>query len=132
MKTIFISLLIFSVRAIAQEALAKTQHLMTTSSEREAALKQDPAAADADKRARDLMGSKENTEEFYKISSEIFKDQTEKAGGDPAKLKEQMSEAKSNPEEFGNSLPESELSKIRNLASKIEEKQAGALHTNQK
>ena len=108
----------------SQEALEKTTALLTTPSQRNEALQKDSKALEADQNVRSFLGSDKNTEEFYKLASEIFKDQVNKGNGDVKNLESQMDEAKANPEAFGSSLSNEQLKQLRDLASKVEEKQS--------
>ena len=114
----------------SDQALSETTKLLNTPAARNAAIQKDPASRDADRKARDLVGTKENTDEIYGLASEIFKDQTYKAKGDVKTLKAQMEKASSNPEAFENELSPEQLKRIRELASKIERQQAGLLNSN--
>ena len=108
----------------SNEALEKTTALLTTPSQRNEALQSDSKALEADQNVRKFLGSDKNTEEFYKLASEIFKDQVNKGNGDVKNLNNQMDEAKANPEAFGSSLSNEQLKQLRDLASKVEEKQS--------
>ena len=115
--------------AYSQEALEKTTNLMNNPTERHEANSKDSKALEVDHNVQNLMGNKENMNEVYNLSAEIFKDQTHKAGGDVEKIKVQMKDANCNPAAFGNQLTPEQRQRIRELASKIEERQSNSIGT---
>jgi hypothetical protein len=105
--------------AHSQEALRRTQEMLRNSSMRQKALTT-PQAQEADQRARQLMGSAEDTQALYELSAELIGNLVQETGGDPAKLQTMMMQLTKNPEAFRSKMSPTQYEKLKALAAKIE------------
>ncbi len=103
----------------SQEALDKTQGLLTNKAERDKAVRGDAKAEAADAKVQALPGSAQDKEAIYGISSEIFADLAKEANGDPVKMQEIMAKAQADPQGFYNSLSKKNQQSIEEAAKKM-------------
>ncbi len=106
--------------APSEQALHQTQSLLTSPTQRNEYLNQQPQAATADQQVKALTSSPEQQTKVYEISSEVFATTTQQSNGDVAKQQELLNKAAKNPEEFLKSLPPDQQNAIRGLAEQIE------------
>ena len=64
----------------------KTQEMLNSEALRKEAIKEDKSAKAWDQHVQQMAGSKENSEDIYKIASEVFGDLTKNSGGDSLKM----------------------------------------------
>ena len=102
-----------------QEALQKTQQMLTNPVLRKEGMNGDKDALRWDSNAQELTGGGQNKEDLYKIASDIFADMTRQSNGDSIKMLEQLELAKKNPEAFYNSLSKVQRDKISELSNRI-------------
>lgn len=105
---------------IDQEALKKTQGILTNKAEREKAKQGDEALKGVDRDVESLAGDGANKEAIYKAAAKIMEEMAKEAGGDAIKMQEVISKAQQNPQKFMESLSESNKSAIRGIANDIE------------
>ncbi len=109
--------------ANSHSALESTKSLLTTPTERQKAISQDPKARDVDKKVDALAGGSENKEDIYKLAAEIMDKIVQETNGDPEKMKQMMHEAESNPKAFYEKMFSAEQkAKARAVANKIEKR----------
>jgi hypothetical protein len=101
-------------------ALAKTQALLRDQARRDAAVRADPVAQDADARVRALGKSDAGVEAIYELSAEILATLTDAAGGDPDKMMKIIQEAEANPEKLAEKLTPAQRAKLQELAKQLE------------
>lgn len=104
----------------AAMALIMTQGMLTDPSKRAEAISETEGGAAADAQVRQLAGNQANTEEMYKIASDIFASLFDQAKGDPQKMMELMAQAQSNPQAFAAGLTAQQKEAISRLAKQIE------------
>lgn len=102
-----------------QEALQKTQQMLTNPVLRKEGMNGDKDALRWDSNAQELTGGGRNKEDLYKIASDIFADMAKQANGDSIKMLEQLELAKKNPEAFYNSLSKEQRDKISELSNRL-------------
>lgn len=101
-----------------QEAgLQQTRQMLENSQERQAVIDKDANMKKTDQQVRSLAG--ENTDDVYRLSSQIMERITHEANGDPTKLQQLMEKAQSNPEAFANSLSPDEKAKLQDLSKRV-------------
>ena len=129
MKNVLFCLVMMHAAAYAdldqhqQQGLKDTQRLLTSPKERDAAIRNDVKATDADKKVEALTGSGKNKEEIYDIASKVMETITKEANGDPQKMQQMLSEAQSNPKAFYEKyFSEEDKNRVRGLANDIEKK----------
>ena len=105
--------------AASKEALAKTQQLLTTPAEREAAISKSPGGQIADGQIKALAGTQANTDEIYKITSDIFASMVAETGGDPVKMQALMDKAKNDPKGFADHMNAKDRKAIEDVSHKI-------------
>lgn len=106
-----------------QQGLKDTKRMLTTPSERNAAIKNDKNARETDAKVEALTGSGKNKEEIYDIASKVMETITVESKGDPEKMQQLLLEAQSNPQAFYDKyFTAAEKSRVRNLATDIEKK----------
>jgi len=104
----------------ADEALLKTEQVLTEASKRQEFLNQDANAKAADQSLKSLLGSEQRVEEAYQVSSEIFKRLAIEGKGDAEYLKRVLAEAQANPAAFLKSLSSEEQERIRKISQEVE------------
>ena len=115
-----ILLLLNSAVCFAQDdALANTQQLLTTPALRDAAIAKSPGGQIADRQVQSLAGNQQNTDEMYKISSDIFAGMVAETGGDPVKMQALMDKAKNDPKWFAEHLNAKDRQSIEAMSHKI-------------
>jgi len=107
--------------ASSTEALHKTQELLKNSKERNENLKQNADGTKWDNKIDQMVGnSSEQKEQLYQMSSGIFKNITEQAGGDPEKMKLLLQKAMQDPEGFYNqSLTPEQQKEIQDYSKRL-------------
>jgi hypothetical protein len=110
--------------AASTAALGQTQVLLQTPAEREKVVNQTAAAQTADAEAKALAGNPANTEDIYKISSDIFADLVKQANGDPQKMQQMLIDAKNDPKGFYERLSEKNRRSIHEISGKISDSPA--------
>jgi hypothetical protein len=103
----------------SKEALAKTQTLLQSKSQRSETLKTSPDAAAADAKVKAVAPSAKDQESIYAISSQVFGTMVDRTNGNVDKQKEMMIQAQKDPKAFFDNLPEDQKAAIRDLAGKI-------------
>ncbi|MBT4762344.1 MAG: hypothetical protein HOO06_11650 [Bdellovibrionaceae bacterium] len=105
----------------SQKALQQTTELLNNAQQRENAISETQAGKDNHAAILKLNGGdKQNTDDIYQLSSQIFKDIVKKSNGDANKMQELLLEAQKNPEAFASSLSNSQKNQLRNISSDIE------------
>ena len=105
-----------SQEEINAEALQKTQELLRDPKQRAKAATDSPKAAAAMKSTENAVG-RENSQETYELSADIFASLVKNGKGDDATNIEAMQK---NPEEFYKSLTPEQQARIHELSKKIE------------
>jgi hypothetical protein len=103
-----------------KEALENAQKALTDPKERREVMNSSPQAQMADNKVKDLLGGPENTDELYKLASDVLADLSKKANGDPEQLKKLLLEANQDPEKFYGTLGSTQKDKISDLSKKAE------------
>lgn len=107
--------------AATLSAVADTQKLMTSKSDREAHIANDAQAKKADNAAKKAMGGDaEKTDELYGIAASLLPWIMKESEGDPTKANTLLMEAAKDPKKFLQRIPASERAKIDALAEKME------------
>lgn len=110
-----------------QKGLHDTQNLLKSKSERDAFIKKNKDAQDADAKAGAIAGSSENKEELYNMSSEIMEKITTETNGDPAKMQKLLEEAQKDPKSFYEKyFSESQKAKTKKIAEKSSQRKPSA------
>jgi len=135
LRSFFLVSLLFisaiSLSALAQteapdndaEALRKTQEVLRNQAERHKVLKS-PDAVNSAARVNELSGGDPEIEQgIWELAADLMPLLHEASGGDPAKMKQILEEARLNPQGFMNRFPSSQRSKLSELASKLAEKE---------
>lgn len=123
--TVFSLSLIFSSISFAADdldpALKDVQELLRSQSQREAVIKNDNKAKQADDFALQAVGGNQDLKnDVYDVSADIMATVQKLSAGDPAKMNALLQKALQNPGEFLKSLPADQQAKIRDIAAKTE------------
>lgn len=113
---------------MTESSIGKTINLMTDPTARKAALAKDPKGQAADTQAREIAGSEANTDEMYRLASDIFNTIARESGGDPQKMSQLMQAAAANPEAFAAGLNPAQQAKLKALANQVEATRGGKGH----
>ena len=105
-------------------ALAKTQALLQTPAEREKVVNETGAAQTVDAEVKAMAGNPANTENIYKLSSDIFADLVKQTNGDPMKMQQILMDAKNDPKAFYEHLSEKNRNSLHDIAGKISDSPA--------
>lgn len=100
----------------SQEALEKTQKLLTDPAQRQKAIATDQKAQAVHKQVEMVSGSPQNTDKMYQMAAEIMKTVAVQANGNPAKMQELMMQAQRDPAAFLRSLPHEHQAQIQAIA----------------
>ena len=111
-----------SEEQINAEALQKTQALLRDPNQRAKAASDSSKAAASMKSTESLVG-KENSQETYELSADIFANLVKSSNGDPSASIESIQK---NPEEFYKSLTPEQQARIHELSKKIESERGTA------
>jgi hypothetical protein len=65
------------------------------------------------------LGSVASSSDLYEVAGEVFRELTERHGGDPAKMSAALERAKKDPEGFAASLSPSTRARLKALADKV-------------
>ena len=104
-----------------RKGLDDTKAFLKNKGERDAFIRKDKAAQEADAKVDALSGGGANKEEIYGISAEVMERLTQDASGDPEKMQIILQEAQKNPEAFYNKYFDSNAkARVRGVAGKIE------------
>ena len=103
----------------SQEALQKTQTMLTNPAIRSATLKEDQNAKSHDGSMRQTFGT-EKTEEIYKISSEVMDKLVKETGGDVMKMMEILAKAQRDPASMHPYFSPAQQQKIQEMAKQID------------
>lgn len=106
--------------AATQQALRETQTLLTNPAERNKALEGDANAKAHDSKMKSNLGGQ--TEEAYRLSSQVLETLVQKSGGDAAKMQEMVNQMMANPHAIEQYLTTAQRDQIRKMASDIEAK----------
>lgn len=110
-------------QALADEAVKKTQDLLTNSDQRKEVIKADPKAKSANDKVLTVTGGDDiQTQKIYNISAEILPILMKEVENNPNKAAELLQKAQKDPAAFLNSLPENIRNQIRNVSADIERK----------
>lgn len=104
----------------SEESLKRTQDLLRNQRRLESEGLQTPEAKAQHQRAKELMGSPENTAALYDLSADIFGPLAAEAGGDPVKMQEILQKALANPEAFAARLTPEQRARLKDMATKAE------------
>ncbi len=132
-KILFVSLFFTSSFCFAnglssadQEALDKTVKLLTTQSERNEVIDNNPDAQKADELVNQLSQQGANSEDVYALSANIFKDLLREANGDSAVLQKLLMEAQKNPQALYRKLSPENRNQLQAITQDIEKKKQTA------
>ncbi len=122
---LFVTLAILTARAQSrgqldpndEKALGQTKALLADKTSRDAAIKTDPKAVQADAYTKKVAGQK--TEDVYALASKVFDRLIRKYNGDADKLKQVLADAVRNPAAFANEFTPEELAVLKDVAAKI-------------
>ncbi len=108
----------------SEEALRKTQQLLTTPGQREQVIGGYARAKQADAQVDALTGSNAvMKEQIYRAASGAMGDITNANGGDPDAMAKMLEKAQKDPEGFLNSLSPETQDQVRSIARDLEERQ---------
>ncbi len=107
--------------AASQEALEKTNKLLTNPATRNQALSKDPKGLEHDQEMRKNFGNA-NTEELYKISAGVMDRLVKETGGDVTKMMKIMADATKNPASMRTRFTADELKKIQEMSRALDSK----------
>lgn len=123
---LFLLLFIISQNSFAQfdqEALAETQKVLRSPSERQDVISRDQKAGQADQLASQAVGGDPALKnDVYDLSADILNHVMKTSGGDPAKAQALLMKAMKDPKKFMDSLPAAEQNKVREIANSVEKK----------
>lgn len=129
MRTIALSLLFLvspltfaknDLNANDQDALRKTQEIMTNPAERRRVTEKDAEAKKADDQVLSMFGgNQEMSQEVYELAAEVFAQVAAEAKGDPLVMQQKMGEFQRNPSAFANSWTPTQKAKLKELADKL-------------
>lgn len=103
-----------------EAALWQTQHQLRDPSQRQNIIDQNGKEARAiDAQIKSLVGTDEQADRVYGISSDILADLVKQNKGDPAAMNNFLEAAKKDPEGFLNKLSATQREQIRQLASEF-------------
>ena len=128
MKTLIFSILVLfgpygfseELDSASQEALQKTQQLLTNMSQRQEAIVKDPKAKAPDSMAEQAVGfSGGAKEDVYQLASEVFADLVKQTNGDGKKMQEIISEFKRNPAGFAEKWTPEQKARLKTIADQI-------------
>ena len=104
-----------------KKGLEQTKTFLKNKGERQKEIDKDPKAKDIDNKVDALAGTPENKEEMYDLASQLVEKIALEANGDADKMQRMLMEAQKNPKAFYEKyFDESQKSKVRGLATKIE------------
>lgn len=108
-----------NVDAASQEALVKTQAMLRDPDARAKAVNESPQAAFVDHHAQSLGGNAENTNAMYDLSADVLGSLVQQTGGDAAKMKELLDQAKNDPKGFAEKLTPEQSAKLQDISRRI-------------
>jgi hypothetical protein len=128
----FIAALIISPAALAQapsgtqaesqkamqEALLKTQQMLTNPQQRQQAIAGDKKAQETDKKVQNLLG--QDQQKAYEISAQVLQVLVERSNGDPAQMQNLMNQLMANPALLEQYLTPENRQKITEMGKRIE------------
>jgi hypothetical protein len=120
--TVFISAAaIGEMDPASQEALVKTQQVLTNPEDRQNAFQGNESMQGVDRDVSALSGNDKNKNAIYDVASKIFADIANQANGDSIKMQELIEAAQKNPEAFlNNTVSEQNKAMIRQISEDIE------------
>ncbi len=108
-----------SEQEINQEAVQNTQQVLKSPTERQKTLDTPNAKKSADNVKKISGGDPELEQAIWELSSELLPVIVEASNGDPQKMQEYLSQARSNPKAFADRFPAAQREKLRAIAEKI-------------
>ena len=123
---LFLSLIGINSWTIAQshdDSLMKTQDLLRDPTQRNAAIKGDSKAMDADQKVKALAGDQQTTEAIYGLSSDVLQAIHKSAGGDAQKMQKIIEDIARDPEKMKIYLRPELRTKLENAAKAVETNQ---------
>lgn len=118
----------FALDPASQQALQQTQELLKTPDKRNNALKETPEATAAGNQVTSVAKDPQDQQKIYELSSKVMERLVRESQGDPEKMTQLLERAKTNPEDFANSLTSDERDSLRGVAGSIESKTVTAPH----
>lgn len=110
--------------AASQEALEKTQSMLTDTSGRQQFQNNNPEAQKVDRDVDSLAGNSQNKEAIFQAASQIFADMAKESNGDADQMKKIIEAAQNNPQGFYmNSVSSSNKALIEKIANDIQKMQ---------
>jgi hypothetical protein len=108
--------------AASQEALTKTQKVLTDPVKREEAFTENPKMREGERAANQLVGGNSHQKEkIYAITAQVLETLAQKSNGDLAAMQEIITRAQQNPEKFMQEyFSEEQKAQVRQLANEIE------------
>jgi len=121
-------LLTFSLQIFAQsqlskdnqDALKKTQELLTNVQKRQKAIEESKDAQKADGTVNQLVNTQQQKDQVYGIASDVFRDLATGLNGDSQQMMELLQKAQQDPESFYKALSGNQKAAIKKLANDIE------------
>lgn len=114
--------------AASQDALEKTQQLLTNRIDREEAIKKDPKAQRADGMVQSLFGADASSSDaVYQLASEVFSQIVRESNGDAKDMQKRLESFKRDPAAFAASWTPEQKAKLKALSDKIQHPPAGQM-----
>ena len=104
----------------SQEALQKTQELLTNPALRNQAIEKDGKAKSADKMVEQLGGDAAAKEDIYKLAGDVFAELVKETKGDAKKMQEILSEVSRNPASFKDRWTPEQRARLKAIADQLE------------
>lgn len=116
--------------AASEEALRRTQSLMTNPGERDKMIRDNPELQAMEHNINNVAAGNGTVKNgIYDISSKVFATIVKKSNGDATKMKLLLQEAQSNPEKFYNeNFSAAEQAAIRGIAQEVEKSKSPPPH----
>ncbi|MEK6580100.1 MAG: hypothetical protein AABZ55_12805 [Bdellovibrionota bacterium] len=111
--------------AASREDLTKTQELLRDPKHREKPSVEIEKSRWINDHVKSLAGSKENTQEIFELSAEIFGTIAQEAGGDPTKMMEILEKYKKNPQSLDKKLSPQQRQRLKEISGKSETQKPG-------
>jgi len=101
-----------------QEALLKTQQMLTNPQQRQQAIAGDKKAQETDKKVQNLLG--QDQQKAYEISAQVLQVIVERSNGDPVQMQNLMNQLMANPALLEQYLTPENRQKITEMGKRIE------------
>lgn len=104
----------------SREALQKTQNMLLNPALRKEAIRGDKDAMNANEALKNAVGTQENMEKVFAITSSVFQKIVIENGGDVAKITEAVEKLQRNPASLEPKLSSDQIAQLHEMASKLE------------